>query len=118
MAAFASGLTPLGYCAFFCWPEIEAARAASSPERLMDLIRVAARRSRLPEDDPRRIPIDEAWARAAHPRLFVRSQHGQQESGHRELLREMGNFIAGHPWRETYARRSTWPRTTPTRRIG
>ena len=102
VTAFRTGLVPLGYVAFFCWPEVEATGVASTPERVIDLIRYATRRSRLPPTDPRHILVDEAQVRAEHPGLFVRAQHGQQKSGHDGFLREMGDFARGHPWRKRY----------------
>lgn len=102
VAGFASGLTPLGYPTFFCWPDIVALNPTTTPGRLMDLIRYVARRSRIPATDPRYIAIDRAWARATYPELFVRALHGQQQSGHDGFLRQMGDFAKGHPWRERY----------------
>lgn len=103
VAAYTSGLIPLGYAAFFSWDEARAVLHDNpSPDRLMDLIRYVALRHRLDGSDHRHIAIDHNGALVTFPSLFKRMDHARLKESHDEFMAEMGEFIASHPWRAAY----------------
>jgi hypothetical protein len=100
VAAYRSGLIPLGYATFYSWPVAAAALPGLSPGKLLDLIRYAAWRTRLPNSDPRHIAIDYHRVRNMFANLFVNEDHTQRKQSYDRFTQEMGDFLALHPRRD------------------
>lgn len=100
--AYRSGIIPLGYAAFFGWPDASSALPGLTPERLADLIHYAAWRTRLDVSDKRHIAIDFDRMRDAFPRLFRSPDYMRKKEHHDDFVREMEDFLASDPRVKNY----------------
>jgi hypothetical protein len=98
--AYRNSLIPLGYATFYSWTVAAVALPDLSSEKLLDIIRYAAWRTRLHSSDSRHITIDYSRMRDMFPPLFVNEDHTQRSRSYDRFIQEMGEFIASHPRRD------------------